>query len=152
MFPKFSRLLACFLAFALVVALASSLKAQSSKLDAITQDELLKESPLTQSDIDLYLIFIDSNFEFFKNNPEFKEADFDAFITDFTAKNNVSPLRLKYCALKVPQVLMVLAQGDKILENMPPDMVLPISDSDKEIVDKNKEKIAASIEKNKTSE
>jgi hypothetical protein len=153
MFSKFSRLLACFLAFAFVAAMAPGLKAQSSvDLDNISHEDLLKEGPLTQRDIEVYLSFFDANFKFFSENPEFQESDFEAFMTDFLAKNEVTPARLKYCALKVPQALMLISVGEKALEGMPEDMRLPISDADKELVEKNKDKIAAAIDKNKTSQ
>ncbi|MDR2142357.1 MAG: hypothetical protein LBR11_11325 [Deltaproteobacteria bacterium] len=142
MFLKKITLFAC-LAI-LTMAFSSSLLAQEIDLDSVTDEQMSKEAPLTQADIDLYIKFSEYSQEMFKKLETDPQLDIKQALVNFVKANNLTPVRMKFITLKIPYIILIVT--NKMPENPELSHLKP-TESEKTIVQDNMTKILATIQK-----
>ncbi|MDR1395923.1 MAG: hypothetical protein LBK52_07125 [Deltaproteobacteria bacterium] len=111
-------------------------------LDNITEEQLKKEPPLTQKDIDLFLEFINVSSQLSTEGTEEQllERGKNAAIK-FIQDNKITPVRLRYIGAKIPAV-MVFAQNPASQPPADSDQAYLIpSAAEKKLVQDNQPKI-----------
>jgi hypothetical protein len=141
----FQRLFACPLALALTLAMASGLAARDSGLESVTKEQMSKEGPLTQRDVNVFLSFLEEN-RAIRESGRPSDDDYGNFARDFMRKNNVTPVRLKYLLEKVLVVVAVVENGDDVLS---PGRGPTVTNSEKKVVKANLAKIIDAIQKSR---
>jgi hypothetical protein len=130
-----SATLAC-----LILTVTVGLQAQDVDLDAITEEQLSQESPLTTADIDLYLKFFAQSAELVKD----PSADFKQATLDFIKANDITATRLRYILEKVPYGMIVATSGNSNLPTPQPHMVL--SEGEITVINDNLPKIMSAVQ------
>jgi hypothetical protein len=130
----------------LTLALSTNLMAQAEDFDNITEEQLAKEGPLTQKDIDVYLNFFEHSAKLMKDSggKEMAEKDLINITTDFAKNNNITIVRLRYLMEKIPYALMLSSAS---ADEEPPFPYLKISAEEKQLVAQNLQKIMTTIQK-----
>ncbi|MDR0548503.1 MAG: hypothetical protein LBI10_03710 [Deltaproteobacteria bacterium] len=137
------------LTLAMTLSLAYGLSAQPQDLDNITAEQLNKEGPLTQKDVELYIKFFELSATTVKNEsqkPKGQDLDdtFSNTASNFAKENNISIVRLRYIMEKIPMAIMGSATDTPIPADMP---YLALSPEESALVKENTPKIVAVIQK-----
>jgi hypothetical protein len=124
----------------LTLALSSNLQAKAELVDDTTEEQLSKEGPLTQKDLDLYLNY----YVEIETDEKARNQDSLEFTFEFAKKKKIKFVRLKYLLEKIPYAInLVLNSAD----DEPPYPYLKVSAAEKRLVQRNLKKIIATIQK-----
>ncbi|MDR1085584.1 MAG: hypothetical protein LBP22_12210 [Deltaproteobacteria bacterium] len=136
----------------LAVVQSQNIQAQSGDidLDAITPDQLTKEAPLNQQDIDNFIKFMEVSAESIKaaqKDPEnVNPNDFEKQVVKFIQDNKIPPTRMRYLMEKI-QLTMVGLQNPDIIPKKGDgqDYLIP-SAAEKKLIEVNMEKLMAALQ------
>jgi hypothetical protein len=136
----------CLLSF----SASQSLSAQEVDLDSVTTDQLNAEGPLTQNDIDLYLLYFETSIKALQKDQGASQESVLKMTVDFINNNKISVTRLRYILEKIPYSITALSGTPG--EFTPEFPYLAVSDAEKELVNKNMPNIMSTIQKYAPSE
>ncbi|MDR1872167.1 MAG: hypothetical protein LBS60_09690 [Deltaproteobacteria bacterium] len=111
-------------------------RAADIDLETITVEELNKEGPLIQADLDMYVKFFKYFIASMKNTTS---TDFEAFMkqiaNDFIKASKISPVRLRLITEKIPYALILVQDPDTALK--PDNSYMRLSPAELELVKSN---------------
>ncbi|MDR1607422.1 MAG: hypothetical protein LBT38_03335 [Deltaproteobacteria bacterium] len=139
---KLALCLGLFVSFFLFAAISQA----QVDLDSVTEEQLTKEGPLTQQDLDLYLKFYDAS----ASNLSKPDFDMVKFTTDFIKDNKLTTVRLRYLLEKIPMTMMALSSKADNSDKLP--AYIKASPAEKKLIETNMSKIVAAMQKIQASQ
>jgi hypothetical protein len=140
-------LLAC-----LAMVQSQNIQAQSGDidLDAITPDQLTKEAPLNQQDIDNFIKFIGVSVDSLKAAKEDPENvnpdDVEKHVVKFIQDNKIPPTRMRYLLEKIKLLMVGIDNPDIIPEKGAGQDYLIPSEAEKKLIRENKDKLMTALD------
>ncbi|MDR1871241.1 MAG: hypothetical protein LBS60_04815 [Deltaproteobacteria bacterium] len=146
MFLKKLSLCSFLCVLALSLAFTFTALAQDKDPDTITVDDLNKEGPLTQRDIDVYLEYVGKSKDFMAKMQENPQYDIKGEWLKFAKDHQISSIRFNYVSEKIPFGLMAISAADPKSIPAPDAPFLKLSDEEKKLLTANRDKIIAAFE------
>jgi hypothetical protein len=130
------------------MAWACPLSAQLVDLGAVTIEELVKEGPLTQADVDLFVNFLEHSAQTMNKLPD-KEIELymTEMVTEFIKTTHANPVRLRYISEKIPYAVLIVTNNAGVFD--PGETYLNLSDAEKTLISKNLAKLSDLLDKSK---
>jgi hypothetical protein len=134
----------------IIVALAQSVSARAEEFDyeSITVEQLNKEAPLAQEDVDILVKFYHLTVvavNTVKRNPATTIKELDDLVAEFVEDNKITPIRLRYIAVKIQAIMVGLDDLNQMpKEGLNPPFLVP-SNSELYLIRQNRTKLATAL-------
>ncbi|MDR1083566.1 MAG: hypothetical protein LBP22_01610 [Deltaproteobacteria bacterium] len=134
----------------IIAALAQSVSSLAEEFDyeSITAEQLNREAPLTQEDVDILVKFYHLTVvavNTVRRNPATTVKELDDLVAEFVEANKITPIRLRYIAIKIQAVMVGLDDSNQMpKEGLNPPFMVPGS-SELNLIKQNRTKLAAAL-------